>query len=120
VEGRVTKKRLEELIEEATTDAYGESEQAAGFYTMMENDLHLPFTTHILSVEVTGESIDMTDDDNIVANRRRVHPIRKASENFDYRTALALAAARRVGVDRGIPPLAKRVRMNRVADHNFA
>lgn len=63
----MTKRRLEELIEEATIDAYGESEQVGGFFTMMENDLRLPFTSHILGVEVTVESIDMTDDDNIVA-----------------------------------------------------
>jgi hypothetical protein len=63
----LTKKRLEELIEEATIDAYGESEQAGAFYTMMENDLRLPFTTQILGVEVTVESIDLTDDDNIIA-----------------------------------------------------
>ena len=67
VGGCLTKKRLEELIEEATTDAYGESEQVGGFYTMMENDLQLPFTTHILGVEVTVESIDMTDAEEIVA-----------------------------------------------------
>lgn len=41
---RLSKARLDELVEEATTDAYGESEQAAGFYTMMENDLATPFT----------------------------------------------------------------------------
>ena len=64
---RLSKERLEELIEEATVDAYGESEQAGAFYTMMENDLHMPFTTQILGVEVTVESIDMTDDDEIVA-----------------------------------------------------
>lgn len=63
----MTKKRLQELIEEATTDAHDESEQAGGFYTMMENDLQLPFTTQILGVEVTVESIGMTGDDNIVA-----------------------------------------------------
>jgi hypothetical protein len=36
---RLSRARLNELVEEATTDAYGDSEQAAGFYTMMENDL---------------------------------------------------------------------------------
>jgi hypothetical protein len=37
--------RLEAMIEEATVDAYGESEQRAGFYTMMEDGLALPFET---------------------------------------------------------------------------
>ena len=30
----MSKARLDELVEEALVDAYGESEQAAGFYTM--------------------------------------------------------------------------------------
>ena len=64
---RLSQERLEELIEEATVDAYGESEQTGGFYTMMDDNLRLPFTTQILGVEVTVESIDMTDDDDIVA-----------------------------------------------------
>jgi hypothetical protein len=41
----LSKKRLAELVEEATVDAHDESEQATGFYTMMEDDLRLPFTT---------------------------------------------------------------------------
>ena len=39
---QLSKARLDELIDEALTDAYGESEQVTGFYTMLENDLHLP------------------------------------------------------------------------------
>jgi hypothetical protein len=35
--------RLDELIEEAIADAYGDSEQAAGLFTMMEEHLELPF-----------------------------------------------------------------------------
>jgi hypothetical protein len=64
---KLSKARLDELVEEATTDAYGDSEQAVGFYTMMENDLAIPFTTQVLGVEVTVERIDMTDADEIVA-----------------------------------------------------
>jgi hypothetical protein len=37
-------------------DAYGESEQATGFYTMIENDLCLPFETEMLGVTVSVES----------------------------------------------------------------
>lgn len=59
--------RLEAMIEEATVDAYGESEQRAGFYTMMENGLALPFETQVLGVEVTVERIDLTSADEIVA-----------------------------------------------------
>jgi hypothetical protein len=63
----LSKQRLEELVEEATTDAYGEAEQTTGFYTMMENDLRLPFTTEVLGVPVTVESIDFAGDDQLVA-----------------------------------------------------
>ncbi len=59
--------RLEAMIEEATVDAYGESEQRAGFYTMMEDGLALPFATQVLGVEVTVERIDLTSADEIVA-----------------------------------------------------
>ena len=59
--------RLEAMIEEATVDAYGESEQRAGFYTMMEDDLALPFETQVLGVEVTVERINFTSADEIVA-----------------------------------------------------
>jgi hypothetical protein len=59
--------RLDELIEEATVDAYGESEQTTGFYTMIEEHLAVPFKTEVLGVEVTVERVDMTDDERIVA-----------------------------------------------------
>jgi hypothetical protein len=64
---RLSKSRLDELVEEALVDAYGESEQATAFYTMLENDLQLPFETQILSVTATVESIDITEDDQLVA-----------------------------------------------------
>ena len=59
--------RLDELIEEATVDAYDESEQATGFYTMFEEHLAMPFKTIVLGMEVTIERIDMSDDEQIVA-----------------------------------------------------
>jgi hypothetical protein len=68
---RLSKERLKELIEEAVTDANGESEQAMGFSTMLENDLRLPFETEILGVKVTVEGIDITEDDRLVAVCRR-------------------------------------------------
>lgn len=59
--------RLDALIEEATVDAYDESEQKAGFLTMLENHLAVPFSTDVLGMTVTVETIDMTDDEEIVA-----------------------------------------------------
>jgi hypothetical protein len=64
---RLSKARLDELVEEALVDAYGESEQVTGFYTMMENDLRLPFETEVLGVTVIVEKIDITEDDQLVA-----------------------------------------------------
>ncbi len=37
--------KLDEMIAEATVDAYGEEEQTAGFFTMFEERLKLPFKT---------------------------------------------------------------------------
>ncbi|MGH3261581.1 MAG: calcium-binding protein [Trebonia sp.] len=41
----LSKADLDELVEEAIVDAYGEDEQMAGFYTMIEENLVLPFMT---------------------------------------------------------------------------
>jgi hypothetical protein len=43
----LSRARLDALVDDALTDAYGESEQVTGFYTMLENDLQLPFETQI-------------------------------------------------------------------------
>jgi hypothetical protein len=55
------------MIEEAIVDANGESEQMTGFYTMLDDNLAVPFRTVMLEVEVTVERVDMTDDEQIVA-----------------------------------------------------
>ena len=57
-------KYLDKLIEEATTDAYNESEQAGGF---LEENLSLPFVTQLLGQIVTVVKVDITDRDQIVA-----------------------------------------------------
>ncbi|MET1085452.1 MAG: calcium-binding protein, partial [Burkholderiales bacterium] len=63
----ISKAKLDELIEEATIDAYGESEQRVGFYTMIEENLALPFRTQVLGVEATVTRIDLNDAEEIVA-----------------------------------------------------
>jgi len=68
---RVNAARLDRLIEEATVDAYSESEQVVGLFTMMDEHLAVPFTTRVLGVEVTVERVDVTDADTIVAVCRR-------------------------------------------------
>jgi Calcium binding len=64
---RRNKAHLDALIAEAIVDAYNESEQTVGFYTMMENSLALPFVTEILGIKVAVEQIDMNEDNAIVA-----------------------------------------------------
>jgi hypothetical protein len=59
--------KLDQLIEDATVDAYDESEQASGFFTMLEDNLVVPFKTVVLGVEVNVEQIDLTEANQIVA-----------------------------------------------------
>ena len=68
---RLSKARLDDLVEEALVDAYGEAEQVTGFYTMMENDLRLPFEAEILGMTVIVERIDIIEDDQLVAVCRK-------------------------------------------------
>ena len=58
--------KLDALIEDATVDAYDESEQRAGLYTMLEDHLAI-LTAKVLGMGVTVERICVTDDEEIVA-----------------------------------------------------
>ena len=60
---------LDKLIEEATVDCYNESEEISGIFTMMEENLAVPFKTIILGVDVIVERIDLHE--TIVAVCRR-------------------------------------------------
>jgi len=68
---RPSKARLDQMVEEAIVDCYNESDQATGLYTMIENNVALPFETTVLGVPVTVERIDLTQRDDIVAACRR-------------------------------------------------
>ena len=59
--------KLDGMIEEATRDAYGESEQTGAFFTLIEERLKLPFETEVLGMKVTVEKVEMSDDEQIVA-----------------------------------------------------
>ena len=67
----LSRAKLTQLIEEAVVDAYTEEEQAAGFLTMIEEHLALPFSVKILGVDVDVEKVDMTLDGQIVGICRR-------------------------------------------------
>jgi len=62
---------LDKLIAEATVDCYNESEEITSIFTMLEENLVVPFSTTLLGVEVTVERIDLNDADEIVAVCKR-------------------------------------------------
>jgi hypothetical protein len=64
-------KRLEAMAEEATVDAYGESEQACGWTCMFEDHVAIPFGTTVLGEAVTVEAIEQRGDTRIVAICKR-------------------------------------------------
>jgi hypothetical protein len=64
---RIGAARLAEMIEEATVDAYDESEQATGWLTMLESYLELPFETEVLGVRVRVVAVEQRDNNEIVA-----------------------------------------------------
>ena len=64
---RISKAHLAAMIEEATVDAYGDSEQITGWYTMLEEHLALPFETTVLGVGVKVVALDLRGDKGIVA-----------------------------------------------------
>jgi hypothetical protein len=64
--GSLSGHRVAALIEQATVDAYNESEQTTGFFTMFEDHLALPFVTQMLGVLVTVEAVDLTQDERIM------------------------------------------------------
>lgn len=68
---RLSRARLDTMVEKAMVDACGESEQAMGLFTMIEDNLKMPFETVVLGVPVTVEHVDLNDREEIVAICRR-------------------------------------------------
>ena len=68
---RLSKSELDEMIEEAVVDGYGESEQITAFYTMIEDNMTFPFESVILGAKVQVKKVDLTDDERIVFVCRR-------------------------------------------------
>jgi len=64
-------RRLDALIEEATVDAYGESEQATAFLTVLEEYLALPFGATVAGEAVIVEKIDLRGAGELIAICRR-------------------------------------------------
>jgi len=59
------------MIEQATVDAYSESEQVTGWLTLIDENLATPFETEVLGVAVTVEGVDLDPNEEIVAVCRR-------------------------------------------------
>jgi len=64
--GKSSKARLDALVEEATIDAYGDTEQISGLFTMIEEHLRVPFEANVLGIKVVVERADLNDADEIV------------------------------------------------------
>ena len=55
---RISKAHLASMIEQATVDAHGESEQTVGWFTMIDENLAVPFeTTPTRLPPVVGERL---------------------------------------------------------------
>ena len=67
------------MISEAIVDCYNESEQAMGLFTMVEENLRLPFSTTVLGIQVNVQKVELNDAGEIVAvcSRGRAPIIRK-------------------------------------------
>jgi hypothetical protein len=70
---RLRNARLVEMIEEATVDAYGESEQTTGWFTMIDENLAVPFETTVLGVSVMVERVDLNASEQIIAICKHGH-----------------------------------------------
>ena len=89
------------MVDEATVDAYGESEQIGGFCAAIDEHLTVPFETAVLGTTVTVRRVDLTDPDEIVALGSHVScadtvPLAlwvATSHPDDYRVAVETAVA---------------------------
>ena len=74
-----SRRHLKSLIEDATMDCYGESEEATGLFTAMEENLSLPFSATVFGIVVNVEKLDIDSRDTILAvctHQRRRETIR--------------------------------------------
>jgi len=64
---RSTQPELDALITEATVDCYNESECITSFYTILVDNLAVPFQSEVLGVDVTVTDVDLTEAGQITA-----------------------------------------------------
>jgi hypothetical protein len=97
------------MVAEATVDCYSDDEQVMGLFTMIDDNLALPFQTAVLGVAVSVVSVDLSDSGQIVATCSR-DELRQAIPILDLPDAGVFASG--CGVDRGVSPMG-RLRVNR-------
>jgi hypothetical protein len=69
----LSRAELDDLVEQAIVDAYGDDEQLTAFYTMIADNLALPFTTTVLGAEASVMAIDLTDSGIVATCVRGAH-----------------------------------------------
>ncbi|MER6076547.1 hypothetical protein ABT187_49395, partial [Streptomyces sp. NPDC001817] len=67
VDGQLSDAELDELVAQATVDAYDGEEQLTGLFTMLVEQLAVPFKTVVLGLEVTVKKVDRLPGSQIVA-----------------------------------------------------
>ncbi|GGJ59057.1 hypothetical protein GCM10010121_082160 [Streptomyces brasiliensis] len=67
VDEQLSDAELDELVAQATVDAYDDEEQLMGLYTMLAEHLAVPFKTVVLGIEVTVKEVDLLPGSQIVA-----------------------------------------------------
>lgn len=65
--GDPTAEELDRMIEEACVDAYDEDEQRTALFTLIEENLELPFDAELFGVGIRIVSIDLADGTGLVA-----------------------------------------------------
>lgn len=99
--GVLSRVELDALVEEATVDAYDDDEQLTGLYSMLEEHLAVPFTTRVLSVEVTVRlPVDLArgsdfDPSSATWNTPRSPSRPRTSTAVDLRHGVAVAICHR-------------------------
>lgn len=93
---RLSKARLAEMIEGTTVDAFGESEQTTGWFTMIEN-LAVPFETNVLDMAVVVERVDLEETEHIVAICKRGRLSASDADPRPSASASDAAGGRRLG-----------------------
>lgn len=68
---RISTAKLTEMIEQATVDAHGDSEQVTSWFTMIQENLVEPFKTTVVGVQVKIQRVDLDHSEQIIGFCRR-------------------------------------------------